>query len=77
MLKIRLKQQGKRGQKSYRIVVTNSITWRDGKTIEDLGFYNPLTEPSTIKVDKEKYEQWIAKGAQPSNTVKVIMQHAK
>ena len=75
MVKIRLKQQGKRGQKSYRIVVMNSLKWRDGATIEEIGFYNPSTNPSEIRVDMEKYNSWVSKGAQPSNSVKVMIKN--
>lgn len=72
MVRIRLKQQGKKGQKSYRIVIMDSERWRNGETIEDIGFYDPIQNPSTIKLDQTKYESWLAKGAQPSDTVKAI-----
>ena len=75
MVKIRLKQQGKKGQKSYRIVVCDTTGKRDGKSIEDIGFYNPLTNPSTIKLDRDKYSTWLTKGAQPTNTVKTLFRN--
>ena len=72
MVKIRLKQQGKKHQKIYRIVVTDSKTWRDGKVIETLGFYDPTKSPSIMQVDKSKVEEWVKNGAQMSDQVKVI-----
>lgn len=73
MVKIRLKQQGKKGQKNYRIIVTESANWRDGRSIADIGFYNPITNPSTVKLDLDKYNDWVSKGAQPTNTVKKLV----
>ena len=57
----------------YRIVVADSRYPRDGRFIEEIGYYNPMTEPKTITVDGEKAKQWIANGAQPTDTVKVLL----
>lgn len=69
MVKIRLKRMGSKKNPFYRIVVADSRRARDGKFIEQLGYYDPLTEPKTIKFDQEKAEQWIANGAKSSETV--------
>jgi small subunit ribosomal protein S16 len=69
MLKIRLKRTGRRGQPHYRIVVVEASRPRDGKTIEEIGYYNPRNNPTTFEVEKERAEYWISKGAQPSETV--------
>ena len=74
MLKIRLTRTGKRGQPSYRIVVVEARSKRDGKYTDLLGFYNPLTNPATIKLDKKKYDYWLEKGAQPTSTVRNLAQ---
>lgn len=76
MLKIRLARTGKKGQPSYRIVVAERRSKRDSKFVTNLGFYNPLTEPATIKIDKTQYQAWIAKGAQPSDTVRSLVAKA-
>ena len=57
----------------YRIVVADSRYPRDGRFIEELGYYNPMTEPAEIKVDADKAKQWIANGAQPTDTVKALL----
>ena len=77
MLKIKLSRFGKKHQPSYRIVVAEACSKRDGKYIELLGFYNPLTEPKTIKIDKKKYHQWLNKGAQPTDTVRRLVERSK
>ena len=69
MLKIRLKRTGKRGQPHYRIVVMESTKPRDGRTVAEIGYYNPRTQPSTFEFDKEVASEWLAKGAQPTETV--------
>lgn len=69
MLKIRLKRTGKRGQPHYRIVVMESTKPRDGRTVAEIGYYNPRTQPTTFELDKEAASEWLAKGAQPSETV--------
>jgi small subunit ribosomal protein S16 len=62
---------------SYRVVVADSRSPRDGRFIEILGHYNPLTSPPRVKIDREKAQAWIAKGAQPSNTVKKLIANTK
>jgi len=69
MLKIRLKRTGKRGQPHYRIVVMESNTPRDSRTIEEIGYYNPRTNPTTFDVNKETAKMWLDKGAQPTDTI--------
>lgn len=70
MVKIRLKRMGANKKPFYRVVVADSHRARDGKFIEEIGYYNPLTEPPVIKIDDEKAKKWIANGAQPTNVVK-------
>jgi small subunit ribosomal protein S16 len=72
-VKIRLKRMGAKKKPFYRIVVADSRSPRDGKFIEEIGYYNPLTNPADIKLDKEKTEKWIANGAQPTDTVKSLI----
>ena len=68
-VKIRLRRMGSKKKPFYRIVVADSRAPRDGKFIEEIGYYNPLTEAKEIKVDKEKVNAWIKNGAKPSDTV--------
>ncbi|MCD1147057.1 30S ribosomal protein S16 [Peptoniphilus sp. KCTC 25270] len=68
-VKIRLKRMGAKKSPFYRIVVADSRAPRDGRFIEELGYYNPLTEPKTVKVDAEKVQDWVKKGAKPTDTV--------
>lgn len=56
----------------YRVVVADSRSPRDGRFVEEIGYYNPITEPSTIKLDEEKVQKWMKNGAQPTDTVKKI-----
>lgn len=70
MVKIRLRRIGAKKQPTYRFVVADARAPRDGRFIEILGHYNPRTEPRTVVVDEEKARQWLAKGAQPSDTVR-------
>lgn len=76
MVKIRLKRVGAKKAPFYHIVVADSRVARDGKIIEQIGTYNPMTEPSTIVLDKEKVEQWIKNGAKPTETVKKLIENA-
>ncbi|MDF2502771.1 MULTISPECIES: 30S ribosomal protein S16 [Clostridium] len=69
-VKIRLKRMGAKKAPFYRIVVADSRCPRDGKFIEEIGYYNPTTEPITIKVNADKASEWMKNGAQPSETVK-------
>lgn len=77
MVKIRLKRVGAKKAPFYHIVVADSRSPRDGKIIEQLGTYNPMVEPSEIKIDKEKVEKWIKNGAKPTDTVKALIEKAK
>ena len=70
---IRLKRTGAKGRPFYRVVVADSRYPRDGRFIEQLGFYDPLTNPSTFKVDAEKFAKWVRHGARPSESVAVMM----
>ena len=76
MVKLRLKRMGAKKQPSYRIVAADSRAPRDGRFIEIVGFYNPRTNPATIKVDEEKALKWLNDGAQPSDTVRAILSEA-
>lgn len=73
MVKIRLRRLGAKKNPYYRIVVADSRFPRDGRFIEELGTYNPLTQPSEVKVDADRVKDWIAKGAQPTDTVKALL----
>ena len=73
MVAIRLRRAGSNRRPAYRVVVTDSRSPRDGRFIEIIGHYNPLTEPPTVKIDRARAEAWISKGAQPSNTVKRLL----
>lgn len=76
MVKIRLKRMGAHKKPFYRVVVADSRNARNGKFIEELGYYNPLTNPAEIKIDLEKAEKWIAQGAQPTDTVRELLKKA-
>ncbi|HIS64274.1 MAG TPA: 30S ribosomal protein S16 [Candidatus Avoscillospira avistercoris] len=76
MVKIRLRRMGAKKNPFYRIVVADSRSPRDGRCIEEIGTYNPLTTPSTVEVDVEKAQQWIKNGAQPTDTVKALLKKA-
>jgi small subunit ribosomal protein S16 len=73
MVKIRLKRMGAKKAPFYRIVVADSRYPRDGRFIEEIGYYDPCTEPATVKVDAEKATKWIANGAQPTETVAALL----
>ena len=73
MVKIRLRRMGAKESPFYRIVVADSRYPRDGRFIEEIGTYNPLTNPSTVNVDADAVKTWIAKGAQPTDTVKALL----
>jgi small subunit ribosomal protein S16 len=74
--RIRLRRTGTTKKPSYRVVVADSRTARDGRFIDQIGFYDPLTEPPTIRIDLEKATAWIRKGALPSNTVRNLLARA-
>ena len=72
-VKIRLKRMGAKKAPFYRVVVADSRYPRDGRFIEEIGTYNPLVEPSEVKIDTEKAEKWLKNGAQPTDTVKSVL----
>ena len=72
-VKIRLRRMGKKKAPFYRIIVADSRSPRDGRFIEELGYYDPMTNPATIKLEGDKVEKWLATGAQPTETVKSIL----
>lgn len=76
MVKIRLRRMGAKKAPFYRIVVADSRFPRDGRFIEELGTYNPLKEPSELKVDSERAQKWIKDGAQPTETVRALFKKA-
>lgn len=73
---IRLRRTGRTKRPAYRVVVADSRSPRDGRFIEVIGHYDPLTDPPTIKIELDKATEWIKKGAQPSNTVRVLLNRA-
>ncbi|MGH7902539.1 MAG: 30S ribosomal protein S16 [Candidatus Dormibacteraceae bacterium] len=73
MVKIRLRRMGAKKRPFYRLVVADARSPRDGRFIEQLGYYDPLTEPATVKIDEEKVVAWLGKGAQPSDTARSLL----
>ncbi|HIR50204.1 MAG TPA: 30S ribosomal protein S16 [Candidatus Avoscillospira avicola] len=76
MVKIRLRRMGAKKNPYYRIVVADSRSPRDGRCIEEIGSYDPLSNPATIQVDAEKAQTWIKNGAQPTDTVRALLKKA-
>ena len=76
-VKIRLARHGAKKRPYYRIVVADSRCPRDGKFIEEVGRYNPCTEPAMVKFDMDKVDQWIKNGAQPTDTVASLLKRAR
>ncbi len=72
-VKMRLRRIGAKKAPFYRVIIADSRSPRDGRFIEEIGYYNPLTEPAEIKIDAEKAKKWIANGAQPTETVKSLL----
>ncbi|MGM9632021.1 MAG: 30S ribosomal protein S16 [Eubacteriales bacterium] len=72
-VKIRLRRMGQKKAPFYRVVVADSRYPRDGRFIEEIGYYNPITEPAEIKIDAEAAKKWLANGAQPTETVKSLL----
>ena len=75
-VKIRLKRNKKKKAPFYRVVVADSRYPRDGRFIEEIGYYNPMVNPADIKIDSEKAKKWVANGAQPTETVKSLLKKA-
>ena len=75
-VKIRLRRMGAKKAPFYRLVVADSRYPRDGRFIEEVGTYNPMTNPAEIKIDKEKVEKWLATGAQPTDSVKALLKRS-
>jgi small subunit ribosomal protein S16 len=76
MVKIRLRRMGAKRNPYYRIVIADSKSPRDGRFIEEIGTYNPLTSPSEINIDVERAEYWVKNGAQPTDTVRALLKKA-
>ncbi len=72
-VKIRLRRMGAKKAPFYRVVVADSRYPRDGRFIEEIGYFNPMTESAEVKIDAEKAKKWISNGAQPTDTVKAIL----
>jgi small subunit ribosomal protein S16 len=72
-VKIRLRRMGAKKAPFYRVVVADSRSPRDGRLIEELGYYDPTKETTVFSIDEDKVKQWIANGAQPTETVKVLL----
>lgn len=72
-VKIRLKRMGSNKKPFYRIVVADSRSPRDGKFIEEIGYYNPVSQPKQVKINDEKAVKWLSNGAQPTDTVKTLL----
>lgn len=75
-VKIRLKRMGAKKAPFYRVVVADSRYPRDGRFIEEIGTYNPLTDPATVKIDGDAAKKWIANGAQPTDTVRKLLKNS-
>jgi len=77
MVKIRLRRMGAKKAPFYRVIVADSRSPRDGRFIEEIGTYDPLTNPATIEIDMERANYWIANGAQPTDTVRGLLKKAQ
>jgi small subunit ribosomal protein S16 len=73
MLSIRLRRTGTTKRPYYRVVVADSRAWRDGRFVENLGHYDPRRNPAVVKIDAERAQYWISKGAKPSETVRSLL----
>ena len=76
MLKIKMARTGKRGYATFRIVVNEARSKRNGAIVESLGYYDPHTQPVTVKLDRQRLDYWLGHGAQPTATVKRLIDHA-
>ena len=74
MVKIRLQRQGKKKAPFYHVVVADSRSPRDGKIVEQIGTYDPMTNPATVNIDQEKLAKWIKNGAKPTDSVKMLIE---
>ena len=77
MVRIRLWRAGKKNRPSYRVVVIDGRTRRDGRVIENVGFYDPLTRPATVKLEEKRIREWVAKGAQMSDSVRSLLKQSE
>lgn len=77
MVRIRLWRAGKKNRPSYRVVVMDGRTRRDGRVIENVGYYDPLTRPATVKLEQERIREWVAKGAQMSDSVRSLLKQSE
>ncbi|HEY8395130.1 MAG TPA: 30S ribosomal protein S16 [Thermaerobacter sp.] len=75
-LRMRLRRMGAKNNPFYRVVVADAHSPRDGRFVDEIGYYNPTTDPATIKIDAEKALEWLRKGAQPTDTVRVLLKRA-
>lgn len=76
MVKIRLKRMGMKKKPFYRVVVADERNARDGRFIEEIGYYNPLTDPATVKIDADRAKYWLSVGAQPTDTTRALLKKA-
>ena len=76
MVKIRLRRMGAKKAPFYRVVVADARSPRDGRFIEEIGYYNPMTNPATINIDADKANTWLKNGAQPTDTVRGLLKNA-
>ena len=72
-VKIRLRRMGMKKHPFYRVVVADERSPRDGRSIEEIGYYNPMTQPADIKIDNERANYWLKNGAQPTDTVRILL----
>lgn len=72
-VKLKLTRMGSKKRPFYRVVAANSETRRDGRPLEFLGYYNPMTDPATVKIDMEKVKAWLDQGAEPTDTVAALL----
>ncbi len=75
-MKLRLTRMGSKKKPFYRIVAVDSASRRDGRALDYVGYYNPMTEPADIKIDQEKIKSWMERGAQPTDTVRSLLKKA-
>ena len=73
MVKIRLKRMGMKKKPFYRVVVADERATRDGRFVDEIGYYNPVSNPVELKIDNEKAQQWMKNGAQPTDTVRALL----